>query len=47
MKCSRHSNIVEVLEYIFRDSIVEDALALDHFMLFGVEGGCVVLEMLN
>src|SRR5262249_32053273 len=44
---SRHSDIVEVLEYIFRDAIIEDALALDHLVLFGVEGGRVVLEMLN
>ena len=44
---SRHPDIVEVLEYIFRDAIVEDALALDHLVLFGVEGSRVVLEVLN
>ena len=43
----RHPDIVEVLEYIFRDAVVEDALAFDHFVLFGVEGGGVVLEMLD
>src|SRR5262245_44602349 len=43
----RHSYVVEVLEYIFRDSIVEHALAFDHFVLFGIEGGGVVLEMLD
>src|SRR5262245_18995609 len=43
----RHSDVVEVLEYIFRDSIVEHALAFDHFVLFGIEGGGVVLEVLD
>src|SRR5262245_19743496 len=43
----RHPDIVEVLEYIFRDSVVEDALAFDHLVLFGIEGGRVILEMLN
>src|SRR6478672_1222380 len=43
----RYPDIVEVLEHIFRDSIVEHALAFDHLVLFGVEGGRVVLEMLN
>jgi hypothetical protein len=43
----RHPDIVEVLEQVFRDSVVEDALALDDLVLLGVEGGRVVLEMLD
>src|SRR6202007_2184336 len=36
-----------MLEDVLGDSIVEHALALDHLMLLGVEGGGVILEMLN
>ena len=43
----RHSNVVEVLEDVFRDAIVEHALAFDHLVLFRVEGGRVVLEVLD
>src|SRR5262249_17668458 len=43
----RHPDIVEVLEDVFRDAVVEDALPVDHLVLFRVEGGRVVLEMLN
>ena len=44
---SRHPDVVEVLEYVFGDSVVEDTLTFDHLVLLGVEGGRVVLEMLN
>ena len=40
-------DIVEVLEYVFGDPVVEHAFAFDHLVLFGVEGGRVVLEVLN
>ena len=43
----RHADIVEVLENVFRDAVIQHALAFDHFMLLGIEGGGVVLEMLN
>src|SRR5689334_4827225 len=43
----RHADVVEMLEHILGDTIVEHALAFDHLMLLGVEGGGVVLEMLN
>ena len=43
----RHPDVVEVLEYVFGNPVVEDALALDHLMFFRVERGRVVLEMLN
>jgi hypothetical protein len=36
-----------MLKDILGDAIVEDALALDHLMLFGIEGGRVVLEVLD
>ena len=32
---------------IFADAVVEDALALDHVLLGAVEGGGVVLEILD
>src|SRR5712692_3007987 len=40
-------DVVEVLEYVFGDAVVEDALAFDHLMLLRIEGGRVVLEVLN
>src|ERR671920_276868 len=43
----RHANVVEVLEHVFGDAIVQHALAVDHLVLLGVEGGRVVLEMLD
>ena len=43
----RHPNIVEMLEYVLRDTIIEDPLALDNLVLFRIEGGRVVLEMLD
>ena len=42
-----HADVVQVLEEIFRDPVVEDALALDHLMLLGIERGGVVLEVLD
>jgi hypothetical protein len=44
---SRNSDIVEVLEDIFGNAIVEDALAFDDLLLLRVERGCVVLEVLD
>ena len=43
----RHADVVEVLEHVFGDAVVEDALAFDHLVLLGIEGGGVVLEMLD
>src|SRR5262249_12970198 len=40
-------DIVEVLEHVFGDAVVQDALALDDLVLLGVEGGRIVLEVLN
>jgi uncharacterized protein YebE (UPF0316 family) len=36
-----------MLEQVFRDPVVEHALAVDHFMLLGIEGGRVILEVLD
>src|SRR5262249_9967562 len=43
----RHADVVEVLEYVFRNAVVEHALAFDHLVLFRIEGGGVVLEVLD
>src|SRR5229473_2357239 len=43
----RHADVVEVLEQVLRDAVVEHALAFDHLMLFRIEGGRIVLEMLD
>jgi hypothetical protein len=43
----RHPDVVEVLEQVFRDPVVEDALALDHLVLLRVERGRIVFEVLN
>src|SRR5579883_1359124 len=43
----RHADVVEVLEDVFRNPVVEHALAFDHLMLFGIEGGRIVLEVLD
>src|ERR1700742_1925239 len=43
----RHPDVVEVLEDIFRYPVVEHAFAFDHLMLLGVEGGGIVLEVLD
>ena len=47
MKWVGHADIVQILEDIFRNPVVQNALAVDHFMLFGIEGGGVVLEVLD
>src|SRR5262245_61574761 len=44
---SRHPDVVEMLKDVFGDAIVEDALALDDLVLFRIEGGRVVLEVLD
>src|SRR5207244_2349 len=43
----RDPDIVEMLEDVFRDPIVEDALAFDDLVLLRIEGGRVVLEVLD
>jgi len=42
-----HPDIVEVLKQIFRNPVIEDALALDHLVLLGIERGRIVLEVLD
>ena len=43
----RHADLAELLEQKFGDAVIEDALALDLVVLLVVEGGGVVLEMLD
>jgi hypothetical protein len=43
----RHPDVVEMLKAVFGDAIVEDALAFDDLVLFRIEGGRVVLEVLD
>ena len=43
----RHADVVQVLEHVFGDAVVEDALAFDHLVLLRIEGGRIVLEMLD
>ena len=43
----RHADVVEVLEDVLGDPVVQHALAVDHLVLLGVEGGGVVLEVLD
>ena len=38
---------IQMIEDIFGDAVVEDALAVDNRMLLGIEGGRVVLEVLD
>ena len=47
MKWVGHADVVQVLEDVLGDPVVEHALAVDHFMLLGIEGGRVVLEVLD
>ena len=43
----RHADRVQLHHQIFADAIVEHALAVEHGLLGGVEGGGVVLEILD
>src|SRR5262245_47836302 len=43
----RDPDVVEVLEDVLGDPIVEDALAFDDLVLLRIEGGRVVLEVLD
>src|SRR3990170_5015180 len=43
----RHADLAELLEQILGDAVVEDTFALDLVVLLVVEGGGVVLEMLD
>jgi hypothetical protein len=45
MKWVGRPMLVELGEDELADAVVEHALALDHRLLLGVEGGCVVLEV--
>jgi hypothetical protein len=38
---------IQVIENVFGNAVVEDALAVDNRMFLGIEGGRVVLEMLD
>src|SRR5262245_39592497 len=42
-----HADIIEVLKHVFRDAIVQHALAFDHLMFFRIEGSGIILEVLN
>jgi hypothetical protein len=43
----RHADVVEVLEDVLGDPVVEDPLAFDDLVLLCIEGGRVVLEVLD
>ena len=42
-----NADIIQVLEHEFGNPVVQDTLAFDDFMLLGVEGGGVILEVLD
>jgi hypothetical protein len=42
-----HADLVQPLEDVFGNAVVEHALAFHHLVLLGVEGGGVVLEVLD
>jgi hypothetical protein len=43
----RHADVAETLEDVLRDAVVQHALAVDDLVLLGIEGGRVVLEVLD
>src|SRR6185295_1921153 len=43
----RHADLVQVLEHVFGDTVIEDALAFDDLMLLRIEGSRVVLKVLD
>ena len=43
----RNSDVVQVLEDVFRDPVVEDALAFNHVVLLRMKGGRIILEVLD
>ena len=43
----RHADLAEPLKYELRDSVVNDALAINLCMFLIVEGRSVILEMLD
>ena len=43
----RHTDLVEIVENIFRDAVVQHAFAINHLVLFGIEGGGIIFEMLD
>jgi hypothetical protein len=40
----RHADVVQMLEDVLRNPVVEHALAVDHLVLLGIEGGGIILE---
>ncbi len=42
-----HADLVEAGHDVFGDAVVQHPLALEHVLFLGVEGGRVVLEVLN
>ena len=43
----RHADIVQILEDVFRNPVVQHAFAVDDLVLLRVEGGRVILEVLD
>src|SRR6478735_6791800 len=43
----RDADIVQILENILRNPVVQYAFSVDHFMLLGIEGGRIILEVLD
>ena len=47
LEMGRDADAVQVVEDVFGDAVVEHALAVNNLVLLVVEGGRVVLEVLN
>ena len=43
----RHTDLVEICKNIFRNAVVQHAFAVNNLMLFGIEGGGIILEVLD
>src|SRR5688572_14814842 len=43
----RNSHPIQLVENVFRDAVVQHAFPVDHLVLLGVEGGRVILEVLD
>ena len=46
-KMRRHADRVQLQKNIFRDAIVQHALAIKHGVFLGIERGCIIFEMLH
>jgi hypothetical protein len=44
---SRDADLVEMREDVLGNTIVQNAFAINHFMLFGIKSGGIILEKLN